>query len=107
MSKYSVIVTKPAADDAVEIIRYVSYNLKNRKAAERHLELYLDTLRSLREMPGIYGISTMEGLYERGIRLAPFSNFDVAFTLDEQNATVTVLRVLYAMSDLSNKFNDD
>ena len=54
MSKYSVIVTKPAADDAVEIIRYISDNLKNRKAAERHLELYLDTLRSLREMPGIY-----------------------------------------------------
>ena len=107
MSKYSVIVTKPAADDAVEIIRYISDNLKNRKAAERHLELYLDTLRSLREMPGIYGISTMEGLYERGIRLAPFGNFDVAFTLDEQNATVTVLRVLYAMSDLSNKFNDE
>ena len=107
MSKYSVIVTKPAAEDAVEIIRYISDNLKNRKAAERHLELYLDTLRSLREMPGIYGISTMEGLYERGIRLAPFGNFDVAFTLDEQNATVTVLRVLYAMSDLSNKFNDD
>ena len=107
MSKYSVIVTKPAADDAVEIIRYISDNLKNRKAAERHLELYLDTLRSLKEMPGIYGISTMEGLYERGIRLAPFGNFDVAFTLDEQNATVTVLRVLYAMSDLSNKFNDE
>ena len=107
MSKYSVIVTKPAADDAVEIIRYISDNLKNRKAAERHLELYLDTLRSLREMPGIYGISTMEGLYERGIRLAPFGNFDVAFTLDEQNATVTVLRVLYAMSDLGNKFNDE
>ena len=53
MREYSVIVTKPAADDAVEIIRYISDNLKNRKAAERHLELYLDTLRSLREMPNI------------------------------------------------------
>ena len=58
-------------------------------------------------MPGIYGISTIDGLYERGIRLAPFGNFDIAFTLDEQNATVTALRVLYAMSDLSNKFNDE
>ena len=107
MSKYSVIVTKPAADDAIEIIRYISDNLKNKKAAERHLELYLDTLHSLREMPGIYGISTIDGLYERGIRLAPCGNFDIAFTLDEQNATVTVLRVLYAMSDLGNKFNDE
>ena len=47
MSAYAVIVTKAAADDAIEIIRYISDNLKNRKAAERHLELYLDTLRSL------------------------------------------------------------
>ena len=106
MREYSVIVTKPAADDAVEIIRYISDNLKNRKAAERHLELHLDTLRSLREMPNIFGISTMEGLHEKGIRLAPFGNFDTAFTIDEQNATVTVLRVLYAMSDLSNKFKE-
>ena len=37
MSKYSVIVTKPAADDAIGIIRYISDNLKNKKAAERHL----------------------------------------------------------------------
>ena len=106
MKEYSVIVTKPAADDAVEIIRYISDILKNRKAAERHLELYLDTLRSLRKMPGIFGISTMEGLHEKGIRLAPFGNIDVAFTIDEQNATVTVLRILYAMSDLSNKLSD-
>ena len=106
MRYYSVIVTKAAADDAIEIIRYISDYLKNRKAAEKHLELYLDTLNSLKEMPGIYGISTMEGLYERGIRLAPFGNFDIAFTLDEQNSTVTVLRVLYAMSDLSSKFKD-
>ena len=107
MRKYSVIVTKSAADDAVEIIRYISDNLKNRRAAEKHLELYLDTLRSLREMPGIYGVSTIEGLYEKGIRLAPFGNFDIAFTIDEQNTTVNVLRVLYAMSDLSNKFKEE
>ena len=58
-------------------------------------------------MPCIHSISTIDGLYEKGIRLASFGNFDVSFTLDEQNATVTVLRVLYAMSDLSNKFNDE
>ena len=43
MRNYSVIVTKAAADDAIEIIRYISDYLKNRKAAERHLELYLGT----------------------------------------------------------------
>ena len=31
MSKYSVIVTKPAADDAVEIIRYISDNLRTER----------------------------------------------------------------------------
>jgi len=50
MSTYSIVVTRLAADDAVDMIRYISDNLKNVQAARRHLGLYLETVESLEEL---------------------------------------------------------
>ena len=104
MSSYSVVVTCLAADDAVDLIRYISDNLKNKQAAERHLGLYLETVESLGDMPNRYVISSLPGLSELEIRLAPFGNYVIAYSVDDVRKVVTVLRVLYAMSDLESKF---
>ena len=43
MRYYSVIVTKAAADDAIEIIRYISDNLKNKKKLQKDIWNYIWT----------------------------------------------------------------
>ena len=77
--------------------------MQNTQAAERHLGLYLETVESLGDMPNRYAISSLPGLSELGIRLAPFGNFVIAYSVDDERKVVTALRVLYAMSDLESK----
>ena len=107
MSTYSIVVTRLAADDVVDMIRYISDNLKNVQAARRHLNLYLETVESLGELPNRYAISSLAGLYEKGIRLAPFGNYVIAYSVDELQKIVTILRVLYGMSNLERKLGQD
>lgn len=107
MSAYTVIVTRLAADDAAGMIRYISGDLKNVQAAKRHLDLYLETVESLGEFPNRYAISSLSGLYEKEIRLVPFGNYVIAYSVDDSQKTVTVLRVLYGLSDLESKLGQD
>ncbi|MBE6527398.1 MAG: type II toxin-antitoxin system RelE/ParE family toxin [Thermoplasmata archaeon] len=79
MSSHSVVVTRLAADDVIGLIRYISENLKNLQAAERHLELYLETIESLGDMPKRHPISAIPRLKELEIRLVSFGNYFIAY----------------------------
>jgi len=105
--RYSVYVTRSAADDVVEIIRYISDGLRNTEAAERHLEWYLDTVSSLAEMPNRFALSNVPALRGRGVRFVPFGNYMIAYAVDEPAKAVYVLRVLYAMSDLNTRLGEE
>ena len=107
MSIHSVVITRLAADDAIEIIRYISDDLKNVQAADKHLKSYLETVESLGDMPNRHAISSIPGLNDLGIRLAPFGNYVIAYSVDDVRKVVTVLWVLYAMSDLESKFRQN
>ena len=58
-------------------------------------------------MPNRYAVSSIPGLNELGIRLAPFGNYVIAYSVDDERKAVVVLRVLYGISDLEHKFGQD
>ena len=59
MIRYEVMVMPSASLDIADIIRYISNDLSNRKAAEDLYYLCLETLKSLEYMPNCNSISSI------------------------------------------------
>ena len=74
--------------------------MKNTKAADEHLRGFMDAIRSLEKIPKRNQLSEDVELSELGIRFVSFRNFLIAYSVSDDDVSVTVYRVLYSRSDL-------
>ena len=104
MIRYEVMVMPSASLDIAGIIRYISNDLSNRKAAEDLYDLCLETLKSLEYMSNRNPISSIEELEVRNIRAAPIGSYSILYSTFDDDHIVEVYRVVYSKSDFSKKF---
>lgn len=93
-----------AKEDMLEIIKYISGELKNKQAAENLAEEFI-AAESLRQFPYSHQVYSPLKPLKTEYRKIIIKNYLMFYTVDEKEKTVTVMRVIYARRDLKKQID--
>ena len=96
---YKVFISKPAENDMLDIVQYISSILDAPVTASKMLDNFINAVDSLNKMPYGYQLVDDERLSSLGYRKMPVKNYFIFFTIDEKNRRVIIERILYARRD--------
>ena len=102
MSAYDIQITEPAEKDLYEIGIYISKELLEPMTAKKVISKIAKVINSLEDMPLRNAVVTDERLAYRGIRKVNVDNYIVFYIAQEENKTVTILRILYGKREGMN-----
>ena len=96
---YKLEVLPVAKEDMVEIVRYISKDLKNPAAANNLSDALFAAMESVTEFPyanpGYVPIRPLRFEYRKMM----VKNYLMLYRVDEQKKTITISRVIYAKRD--------
>lgn len=101
--RYGIFYTEVAKDDLKSIYRYISDRLFEPETAENLVEKITEEIRSLAEMPQRYRRYEEEPWYSQGLRVFSVKNYLVFYLIDEEAASVTIVRVIYGGRDVKKQ----
>lgn len=105
MEQYKLIITEDTWRDAENIFTYIATALEAPEAALKQYDRITKAIESLATFPARIKIIDNEPAHSKEVRKLLVDNFSVLFTI--KGDTVTILRILYSASDLSNKLQDE
>ena len=98
--KYEVVTTAQAVADLRAIFEYIAYELLAGENAIKQLDRLEEAILSLDEMPERYHLYDKEPWRGRNLRIMPVDNYLVFYIPQEEDKTVTVIRVMYGRRDI-------
>ncbi len=98
--KYEVVTTAQAVADLRAIFEYIAYELLAGENAIKQLDRLEEAILSLDEMPERYHLYDKEPWRERNLRIMPVNNYLVFYIPQDDDKTVTVIRVMYGRRDI-------
>lgn len=98
--KYEVFTTEQAATDLRAIFEYIAYELLAGENAIKQLNRLEEAILSLDEMPERYHLYDKEPWRERNLRIMPVDNYLVFYIPQDDDKTVTIIRVMYGRRDI-------
>lgn len=101
--KYQVFTTEKAEEDLNSIADYLIYKLLAGETALKQIDRIEQAVMSLEEMPERYRIYDKE----RGIRVMGVDNYLVFYITDNDNKTVTVIRIMYGKRDIESQLSQE
>ena len=104
--KYKINYTKSALTDLDGIYDYIAFSLKEPSIAENLIHTVLQSVRTLEQMPNRHHLCNEDILRSRNVRIMPVKNYIVAYSTDEQNGVVSIIRILYGGQDISKQLKD-
>ena len=99
MAQYKVIITEPAVNDLDEIAEYIISQFSAPMTALNLIESIESAVMSLSHMPHRCPLVDDERLKAMSYRKLNVKNYIVFFTIDEDNKTVVIERILFARRD--------
>ena len=102
MDEYRIEFSGKAKRDMLDIHAYIAGNLQEPGTADRLLDRIEAGIQTLGYMPLRYAIEQSEHLKLKDMRKMLVDNYLVFFTVDEEQNTVFIIRVLYARRDWMN-----
>ena len=97
---YKVIVAPEAIDDIQRTYDYIAYKKQSIINAESQISRIQNEIIKLDTLPNAFRLYSKEPWYSRGLRYFPVDNYLIFYTVDEENQTVNVLRVIGGQMDL-------
>lgn len=97
---YKIDVSIQAKSDLRGIYEYISVVLKSPQNAVAVIERLEKSIMGLDSMPMRFRQYETEPWKTRGVHIMPVGNFVVLYIPNEENSTVTVLRVIYGGRDI-------
>ena len=99
---YKLEILPIAKKDIDDIIYYISYNLKNKNAANDLSNNFIKGINSILEFP--YGSSVYKTSKKLNLEYRCFKikNFLMFYTINEKEKIITIVRVLYKKMDINN-----
>lgn len=95
-SDYSFIISPSAAENIEKIIRYISLDLKNLRAADNLITLFYEKINDITCFPYSYPIYTnKEFKYSRIVRKAKIKNYILFYEIDEDNKSILIVSFFY------------
>ena len=104
MKKYRVKITGKALGDMEAIYDYIASNLQSPDTAMGQYDRIASAIESLDTFPDRCKLFDSEPECSHGMRQLLVDNFSAVYNVGK--AEVTVLRVLYSSSDISNRLHE-
>jgi toxin ParE1/3/4 len=104
---YNLQFTKPAEQDLVDSLHYISDVLKTPIAAKNLLSDIEQQLKVLETLPISCPLDHDEYLARKGIRLLMVNNYLIFYVFKESEEIVSIIRLLYARRDWINILKDN
>lgn len=101
--KYQVFITEKAEEDLNSIADYLIYKLNAGENALKQIDRIEQTVSSLEEMPERYRVYDKEPWKNKNLRVAVVDNYLVFYITDNDDKTVTVIRILYGRRDIEEQ----
>ena len=101
--KYEVVVTARAAADLRADFEYMAYELLAGENAVKQLDRLEKAILSLDEMPERFRLYDKEPWNKRNLRIMPVDNYLVFYIPQDEEKTVTVIRVMYGRRDIGEQ----
>ena len=99
---YKIIISNEAHEDFSEINKYISWYLKNEKAANKLINKILVGIKQLEVFPKRHQLCDEPLLLKKGIRYLLTNNFKTLFYVDDEKNIVYILRIIYAKRDINS-----
>lgn len=99
---YSVIYSPKALEDLRGIFMYIKFKLKNPTAAENQVKRIRNEVRLLDFMPARFVLADWEPWKSMGVHKISIDKYVIFYTVDENEKTVTIVRIVYGGRDLKN-----
>lgn len=97
---YHIKVTEKADNDIRNIYEYIAYELRSPGNAGNQLNRIEKCIMSLEYMPKRYRLYDREPWKSRGLHLVPIDNYCVLYFVNDENMTVSIMRVMYGGRDI-------
>ena len=94
-SDYTFIVSPSAEENIDKIIRYISIDLENRKAASALIESFYKKIHDIIAFPYSYPIFNNEYLIQKGIRKAKIKNFNIFYVINEEEKEIIIMEIMH------------
>jgi len=96
---YKLNVSREAHQDIDDIVTYITYELKNPKAATGFLDDVEKSYHNVVDNPFIYALCNESRLRRNGYRKIVIKNYLIFYRVDESENTVFIVRVIYGARD--------
>ena len=105
MNQYKVIVADQADQDLREIYEYIAFELLSPDNAAGQLERLELAINKLDAFPETHKRHEEEPWQSRNLRVLPVDNYLVFYIPDNDDMTVTVIRVIYCGRDIKEQLS--
>ncbi|WP_366516709.1 type II toxin-antitoxin system RelE/ParE family toxin [uncultured Megasphaera sp.] len=102
---YSVMYSTEAKSDLLEIYVYIAFELGVPNIAKNQINRIRKKIRSLDFMPARYTIVDWEPWRSIGMHRVPVDNFVVYYVINNNNLTVTIIRIFYGGRNIESIIN--
>lgn len=97
---YTIKITDQADNDIRNIYEYIAYELQSPENASGQLDRIERCIMSLDDMPERYRFYDREPWKSRGLHIVPVDNYCVLYIVDNDDRTVSIMRVMYGGCDI-------
>lgn len=99
MKEYRINISDLAKQDLISMVDYISNDLQEPIVAEKIVDMIIDTIFSLEEMPKRIGLVKDERLAKKGIRSLYVKGYSVFFRINDNLKIIEIVRIIYAQRD--------
>ena len=104
--KFAIKITAQADNDIRNIYEYIAYELQSPENASGQLDRIEKCIMSLDDMPERYRFYDREPWKSRGLHIVPVDNYCVLYIVDNDDSTVSIMRVMYGGRDIDDQLDN-
>ena len=97
---FKIKYSEQSSKDLADIMKYISDELCNPKAAERFYMGVADKIKLLRENPYLFPLYPDEKLSTEGFHFAAVGNYLMFYIIDDSKSIVNIVRLLYGRRNI-------
>ena len=93
MDKYQILITPKAKEDLIDIGDYISFILLEPETSQKFIKGLRRSISQLQYFPRKFPVIDDYIIKYRKIHYMPYKNYFVFYRIDDENKSVTILRV--------------
>lgn len=102
---WNVYYTEKAENDLRGIYEYIAYSLFVPQTAKKQVAAIMEEISKLDENPLRFPVYKKEPWKSKGLRFFPINNYMIFYLPNENEETVTIIRIMYGGRNIDKQLN--